>query len=1354
MSLLGGGLTGDIWSTGAFSFESPLKDLLDSGDFTLEQLLAEDELLQEMRGVHPKLMAYFQTEAAVTKLVQYLILPPDEEEMGNHDHVDVDVPSKETANAETSGTDTDSASAAETAVAAANEADADTATAAASDEQPQQQVQQPPTQQVQHQRSTKQLRQPGEWLEQHLESKSKNGGGSMKKKFDPEMKHIRFPYMACEIICCEINGVLSALVDGYVVYDKDTEQSTVSSDLADSTQSIDDPQQQLQQPPVRILDLFFSALFDTDSGKLDDYRAGYFDKILSVLFRRRPIEMSAFINAGGCHGRPALMRAILNHLYSHSIMQIVQRLLLPQRPFATNSVGEDGGEGGDRPDDELLSDALDPNMNNDIDDGPRFECDWSEAPEALETLLDILMGTDVSQAALESSVNNSDSTFSRKEILEEHRLNLSQNASEVLITIIQHSLLSSKTMLTLTLPENLGKVVTAATTLPAGTSYFSPHESLLTSAMNVLESLILQLGGYGAVGTMSVVMPEDEGEDGVGAGPGTAIVDSEPYKAGSDQETTQETSIVMETDQGNEESIEDSFEVQNKDPLIADLSTMIEHLPRLLGNLAKLLRHPSTAQWKSPMQFSKSESQPLLGTSRLRIVRVLEAMVLLGDPEVDSYLVQSDCLETCLDLFWEFQWCSILHQSVANLLVHVFEGGNARVDMQEYFIIRCNLLSRLMDSYLEMEVTPNIPAVVLGLKDLHHLGAGGATSSIGSDKGSSDHLPVSEDDVDAALEQESEAQDQGASPEKETPATETAEMTSVDHGSMEAVQFESNDNSIIGAGAPSQPFRLGYMGHVIIICQALVHASTEDADENQEEGPETRKATDGESGDGQDGGVNGFADVSREDTLQEPLLLAEMVKYHPAVERWHAFMSTTLASETTIQATPLGGFNAAANGDSRHSHRPGLEEEDMMDDDGSTPALPPRGMLGGGDVIDMDDNDLDIAASMISGVSFGRQNSSGSGGDNDSDGGNSGNSGDSQRTYDSGETANSGSGYMFDDPLGKMKEGELGIELGKLMNYKTDGGKGTGKVDEKASKTAADDDEEENDSSSDEEPERQRSNSEDDDEDVPTMDLFAGNFSYGDSDQPAEPQEGDSDAPDWSNFANFDDAGESNNDDEFGAFTSAEKPATPDAADPSASEGSSSNAEIEEMFGKFDHATLLETDDDPQTEEFEPFSHPLEEIKPVESPATEDAALTAPLPEVEAANEPVESSTTADAALTAPSPEVEAAAMNVQPVALVEEATATTAVEESSQPERSGPEESSPANKQSDDIVKEPTPVEVAENEIKEPLHAPENGSAEEPSEIKETLHAPENRSAEEPSEIKETLHAPDNGSAEDPATD
>jgi hypothetical protein len=65
--------TGDIWSTGAFCFESPLKDLLDRGDFTLQELLAEDELLQELRGMHPQLIEFLSTEEAVVGLVEYVI---------------------------------------------------------------------------------------------------------------------------------------------------------------------------------------------------------------------------------------------------------------------------------------------------------------------------------------------------------------------------------------------------------------------------------------------------------------------------------------------------------------------------------------------------------------------------------------------------------------------------------------------------------------------------------------------------------------------------------------------------------------------------------------------------------------------------------------------------------------------------------------------------------------------------------------------------------------------------------------------------------------------------------------------------------------------------------------------------------------------------------------------------------------------------------------------------------------------------------------------------------------------------------------------------------------------------------
>jgi sialic acid synthase SpsE len=67
------GGVGDTWSTGAFSFESPLKDLLDSENYTVEQLLEQDELLQELRGMHPTLLQFFSQEESVVTLIEHVI---------------------------------------------------------------------------------------------------------------------------------------------------------------------------------------------------------------------------------------------------------------------------------------------------------------------------------------------------------------------------------------------------------------------------------------------------------------------------------------------------------------------------------------------------------------------------------------------------------------------------------------------------------------------------------------------------------------------------------------------------------------------------------------------------------------------------------------------------------------------------------------------------------------------------------------------------------------------------------------------------------------------------------------------------------------------------------------------------------------------------------------------------------------------------------------------------------------------------------------------------------------------------------------------------------------------------------
>jgi len=1096
-----GGGVADIWSTGAFSFESPLKDLLDSGDYTLEQLLAEDELLQELRGLHPKLIRYLTTEQAVTQLVQYVILGPpstveEEEEEKCSTLPDEEILLNGVHTNKNTTTNNHSASSSQKA----------------------------------HQPMD-----PNQWLlrmQQHHHQLTPNAVKknkiSQQDMDDAELKYIRFPYMACEIICCEIPGILHLLVDGQIVNDKknhdpnqkrlltsplpsplppnktiishgamdEVEVQThtpfsaalVSEDGANDatyTTTTTATQQLSPRPPERILDLLFSVLVDTPIGQLDDYRAGYFEKILRVLFKKRPLEMMDYVNSGGCYGRPRLIRALLNHLYSHSIMQLAQRLLLPHRPVPTAATGKSNGgegtmnaiDGGSGEEDENDNNAtLVTEGEPDLENG-EIESDWCESGEAIDILLGALIGPD-------PLASTADGVPPLSDWEKERCLDLSLNASEVLISIIQNSMLSSKTMLLLTSAECLERLITAATVLrpQVDGDFFSPHESLLTSAMTVLESLILQLGGYGAVGTMSLLTPQQEQEE---------MALRAALAAGESSEAAgYETNMPGKARREEEAATEDGQEGVEQGLLISDLTALLGHLPMLLDALSLLLQHPSTEEWKTPTQYSKDVPQPMLGSSRLRIVRVLESLVLLGDPDVDSKLVESDCLEVCLNLFWDFQWCSMLHQSVANLLVHVFEGRNARVDMQEYFLIRCNILVRLMDSFMEVDTS------VCTTKVTDEVPPG---QSRRDDKDSP--LPVSEDDVDAELEKQEERK--------------AGEANSVDQVSTEAV------GSTGGFVAPAQSFRFGYMGHVIIICQALVHACTRDLEEEDQ-------GTEG----GRESGEQSIAS-----TEKEPLFLAEMVACHPLTERWHEFVATTLATETATQSTPLGGYAMSVqSNDPLHSHRPGLADDpDIMGIDSADPPMPPRGMFAGGDVIDMDDNDLDIAASMMAGLSVERPAVPEPDDDVRSGGG------DSDRSVNSGETNDSG-GYLFDDPLGKVNGG-LGIELGKLTQYNPD-------LDNlEALRDDSNEDDDSDRSSSDEEPDR---GGDEHDTDVPVMDLFAGNFNYGDdqeaasSDSPnAAAGEGLA-APDWSNFANFDeapfDAGAASADDDFGPFASAVAP--------------------------------------------------------------------------------------------------------------------------------------------------------------------------------------------------------------------
>mmetsp|Transcript_12884 Transcript_12884/g.19510 ORF Transcript_12884/g.19510 Transcript_12884/m.19510 type:complete len:1179 (-) Transcript_12884:250-3786(-) len=769
-------------------------------------------------------------------------------------------------------------------------------------------------------------------------------------KEEYEKMYTRYPYMACEVICCEIDDILDIIVYGTVEVDDDNDNGDGRISSAKALKKNKKRRCRKQS----ILDMLFSLLYTTPPSQLDDRRAGYLEKILSVLFRTRPKAMETYLNGdhliylSQCEqgsgsvleymnnnnkstssfgasisdiidtenekkvqdndhnavttaegeedredmtihrgGGLSLLDAFFNHLHSNSISQIVQRLLMPKPP-SSKSNGENGKNDSDSPsngeenndDNEFDDENL---ITSGVEDFGNIDCNWSDGEYALNLLLGRLLGeTDDLDDLLDSDNSIRDATDVEEPVSNAEkngnaitRFDCSHHASEILIAIIQHSTLSSNVMRILTRPDVLSKLIECSCSSPGSQKrisckeqesngcnaideagvpkVFSRHESTMTTVMSVLETLILQLGGYGTVPTS-------------------------PTSNDNNQERSQNNIATQNNSNGNIMSseglhgdIDSQIDGLRPSTATSDLSqfseantsSLVEQLPILLVRLSKLLRHPDTEHWKSHVQYS-NQPQQLLGVSRLRIVRLIESLVLLGKNDVDHILCQSNCLEICLDLFWEFPWCSMLHQSVANLLVHVLEGGEERKELQHYFLYDCYLMKRLMQSFNFVQQNSEPEKIIdeniitssngnendinygslLGMKSCQADSSSGSSSmdaergSITSEEDSdvpgntdeTDSIPVSDDDVDAAMEQEeqmeklSQGESDEASNEYKNPVT---ELTLQNQGSNDKMTgTPTTKNSTVEAENSNHDsiFRIGYMGHVIIICQALVHA--------------------------------------------------------------------------------------------------------------------------------------------------------------------------------------------------------------------------------------------------------------------------------------------------------------------------------------------------------------------------------------------------------------------------------------------------------------------------------------------------------------------------------------------------
>lgn len=217
--------------------------------------------------------------------------------------------------------------------------------------------------------------------------------------------------MSCEVICCEVPELLHAIVEDY---------------------------------DGKFLCQLFSFL--SDEKMLNNYLAGYFEKILEMLFRQMTVSMMQYFNSHGM----SLLQSFLKHIDNYSIMLVVQRLLLPHIPFSNS------------PEMECVSVEEIKEL---------YECNWSYNKESFTMLFDAMLASENPDVPL--------------------------HIADLLITVLQLSPPETLVIKFLSEPTSierlLNSVVSDCTDSEHVDGIFSSSAGVCLASISVLESLISRL---------------------------------------------------------------------------------------------------------------------------------------------------------------------------------------------------------------------------------------------------------------------------------------------------------------------------------------------------------------------------------------------------------------------------------------------------------------------------------------------------------------------------------------------------------------------------------------------------------------------------------------------------------------------------------------------------------------------------------------------------------------------------------------------------------------------------------------------------------------------------------------------
>ncbi|KAG2286048.1 hypothetical protein Bca52824_045652, partial [Brassica carinata] len=69
-----------FWKLASLSASSPVDSILDKENYTLEELLDEEEIIQECKALNSRLIHFLRDKAQVEQLLRYVVEEPEEDD--------------------------------------------------------------------------------------------------------------------------------------------------------------------------------------------------------------------------------------------------------------------------------------------------------------------------------------------------------------------------------------------------------------------------------------------------------------------------------------------------------------------------------------------------------------------------------------------------------------------------------------------------------------------------------------------------------------------------------------------------------------------------------------------------------------------------------------------------------------------------------------------------------------------------------------------------------------------------------------------------------------------------------------------------------------------------------------------------------------------------------------------------------------------------------------------------------------------------------------------------------------------------------------------------------------------------